>query len=288
MRLSHTAQPQSPLSSLLDKVVSCLLLQPSLLDVTLDSVRVLLLYPHRYNEISAWAVIGLAVRYALFLGLDHAARRPFTQHPTSGISTEEFGRLHVWYNLLRCDFNLMLTSGLPISLDLIVSSEIARPGGVGHRVKSRGRNTSGRRLDADGLKKLNYSPDELERAWSVRLADSESQHGQLPITSVRYRACPLLAARPAAAVLVDSIEASLIAAAQILISLSTMGEHYIAQLRSSDASSFPVGSFEADLEAVRRLRYAVDSTWISHTFAVTYLVLCYTRGTVDGTISFLF
>lgn len=34
--------------------------------------------------------------------------------------------------------------------------------------------------------------------------------------------------------------------------------------------------------AVRRLYYAVDPIWISHTFAVIFLVLCYIRGVVDG------
>ncbi|KAL3455150.1 hypothetical protein BJX64DRAFT_298043 [Aspergillus heterothallicus] len=326
MRFSNPLT-HSTLTALLDQAVSRLLLRPTLSDVTLDSVRVFLLYAQwmpctaqenqppksRYNEISAWAVLGLAVRYALFLGIDHAALRPFAQYPPAAPSAEEVGRLRVWYNLLTCDFNLMLTSGLPASLDPAPSAQVARRFGTHalaqkpadlrvaglvelvalvHRVMRRGGDASRRRLDAEGLQRLNQALDEWERGWGVRLAHSESQHVQLPFTSVRwYRLAlnsaalaPFLAARPAAPTLVDSMQASLTAAAQILISLSCMGEHYTAQLRSSDRSSFPVGPLQADPEAVGRLRYAVDSTWISHTFAVTYLVFCYTKGAVDANL----
>ncbi|KAL2824975.1 hypothetical protein BJY01DRAFT_163402 [Aspergillus pseudoustus] len=332
IRFSHPPKAHSTLTALLDQAISRLLLRPTLSDVTLDSVSVLLLYAQwmpcttqgnqppksRYNEISAWAVLGLAVRYALFLGLDHAALRPFAQYPAMEPSAEEVSRLRVWYNLLTCDFNLMLTSGLPASLDPAPSAQVAKRFGTHplaqkpadlrvaglvelvslvQRVMRRGSDASSRRrLDADGLQRLNNSLDEWERAWGVRLVHSESQHGQLPFTSVRwYRLAlnstaltPFLASRPAvAAILVHSIEASLTAAAQILISLSCAGEHYTAQLQSSDQSSFPRGQFQADPEAVGRLRYAVDSTWISHTFAVTYLVFCYTKGAVDENLQII-
>jgi len=49
-----------------------------------------------------------------------------------------------------------------------------------------------------------------------------------------------------------------------------------------NANKYKRGHFYADASAIKRLYYAVDSTWISQTFAVTFLVLCYVRGTIDG------
>lgn len=78
------------------------------------------------------------------------------------------------------------------------------------------------------------------------------------------------------------LETSLTAASQILISLSSHGRDYVWNLDSQNTSTFPVGPITADAEGSKRLFYAVDSTWISHTFAVTFVVLCYVRGVIDG------
>ncbi|PYI03542.1 hypothetical protein BO78DRAFT_193882 [Aspergillus sclerotiicarbonarius CBS 121057] len=327
----HSPDParNSSLTALLDQAVSRLLLRPTLSDVTLDSIRVLLLYAQwmpytadddqppksRYNEISAWAVLGLAVRYALFLGLDQKALRPFAQSSTAVVSADEIARLRIWYNLLTCDFNLMLTSGLPASLDPTASGQLARRFGVHrmaqqpadlrvaglvelvalvHRTMRRCGDVSGRQLNVEGLRQLNLSFDEWEKTWVARLAHTESQHNQLPFTSVRwYRLAlssaglaPLLSAsRPPPTSLVPALvpllATSLTAAAQILLSLSSNAADYIWQLDSRDRDSFPQGELEVDPAAVQRLRYAVDSTWISHTFALTFLVLSYTRGLID-------
>ncbi|RAK98738.1 Zn(II)2Cys6 transcription factor [Aspergillus ibericus CBS 121593] len=327
----HNPDPaiNSSFPALLDQAVSRLLLRPALSDVTLDSIRVLLLYAQwmpyaaeddqspksRYNEISAWAVLGLAVRYALFLGLDQKALRPLAHSPTAPLSADEFARLRVWYNLLTCDFNLMLTSGLPASLDPTASGKLAcrfgahrmaqqpadlRVAGLVelvslvYRTMRRCGDVSGRQLNVEGLRQLYLSLDEWEKTWVARLAHTESQHNQLPFTSVRwYRLAlssaalaPLMSAsRPPQTVLlprlVPLLATSVTAAVQILLSLSNGAEEYIWQLDSRDPASFRPGELEVDRAAVQRLRYAVDSTWISHTFAVIFLVLCYTRGLID-------
>ncbi|OJJ46431.1 hypothetical protein ASPZODRAFT_1961848 [Penicilliopsis zonata CBS 506.65] len=183
------------LTSLLDQAVSRLLLRPSLTDVTLDSIRVLLLYAqwmpytaegNRYNEISAWAVLGLAVRYAQFLGLEASALSPFQACSSSNpaaITGDHLARIRVWYNLLTCDFNLMLTSGLPASLDPEASAQVARRFGghraaqqpadlrvaglvelvaLVHRAMRRGGDASGRKMNAEGLHALNVLLDEWE------------------------------------------------------------------------------------------------------------------------------
>ncbi|KZF19673.1 hypothetical protein L228DRAFT_285614 [Xylona heveae TC161] len=331
----------SDLTALLDMAVSRLLLRPTPADVTLDSIRVLLLYAQwmpcsrddedngaskvpldahyqpksRYNEISAWAVLGLAVRYALFLGLDRAAIAPF-EGPIKSVSEEDICRLRVWYNLLTCDFNLMLTSGLPTSLDPAPSAKVAQrfsshraaqqPGdlrvsalvglvAIVHRGMRICNDASGRQLDTLCLRKINVELDEWERSWYIRLRHTESQHNQLPFTSVRwYRLAlnsaavgPVLssmdrtAPQPLQVWLLQSLGTCLTAASQMLLSLSSYGAEYIWKLDSQNMSTFPDGPFEIDSAAVKRLYYAVDSTWISHTFAVTFLVLCYVRGAID-------
>ena len=68
----------------------------------------------------------------------------------------------------------------------------------------------------------------------------------------------------------------------MLISLSTDGGTYVWGLESQNLKSFPNRPFHVDNAAIRRLYYAVDPTWISYTFAVTFLVLCYIRGVIDG------
>lgn len=74
----------------------------------------------------------------------------------------------------------------------------------------------------------------------------------------------------------------------MLLSLSSDGESRVWKLETRNLSSFPDGPFQIDVAAIRRLYYAVDSIWISHTFAVIFLVLCYIRGAVDGAFLFDF
>ncbi|KAJ5585155.1 uncharacterized protein N7459_004955 [Penicillium hispanicum] len=195
------------LTNLLDKAVSRLLLRPTPSDVTLDSIRVLLLYAQwmpcsrededefesgqpssrapssRYNEISAWAVLGLAVRYATLMGLERSAIAPFRE-PTKEPSEHDVSRLRVWYNLLTCNFNLMLTSGLPASVDPALSVQVAQsfsshsmtqyPGdvrvtglvelvGIVYRAMCSSGDISGRQLQTHSLQKLNVDLDTWER-----------------------------------------------------------------------------------------------------------------------------
>ncbi|KAJ5150908.1 uncharacterized protein N7482_010160 [Penicillium canariense] len=137
----------------------------------------------RYNEISAWAVLGLAVRYANLLGLDRSAITPFRE-TTKDPSEHDVSRLRVWYNLLTCSFNLMLTSGLPASIDPALSVEAAQsfgshtrrqyPGdlrvtglvelvGIVYRAMCSSGDVSARQLQARSLQKLNSDLDAWER-----------------------------------------------------------------------------------------------------------------------------
>lgn len=135
----------SDLVTLLDAAISRLLLRPTLADATLDTIMSLLLYLQwmprgntrsmasgsldsssatkggtktRYNDMSAWAVFGLSLRYASFMGLDRKALTPFLHGGTaSAITTQDVDSMRVWLNLVTYDCNLTLTSGLPSSLD---------------------------------------------------------------------------------------------------------------------------------------------------------------------------
>lgn len=198
------------LTKLLDKAVSKLLLRPTPSDVTLDSICVLLLYAQwmpcskeddedenvecqstyrepkaksRYNEISAWVVLGLAERYSVLLGLEQSATSLF-KTPNKVPSIEDVKRLRVWYNLLTCNFNLMLTSGLPASIDPGPSVQVAwrfvshglmqSPAdlrvrglvelvGIVHLAMSSSGDKSGRQLQRSCLEKLNSDLDDWER-----------------------------------------------------------------------------------------------------------------------------
>ncbi|KAJ5634707.1 hypothetical protein N7528_002549 [Penicillium herquei] len=336
------------LTCLLDKAVSRLLLRPTPSDVTLDSIRVLLLYAQwmpcvreqedevenddsaprfprsRYNEISAGAVLGLAMRYALLMGLDRSVLAPFQTRdvlPTA----DHISKMRVYYNLLTCNFNLMLTSGFPASIDfdpemavrmartfsshndsqypgdLRVSGLVELVALVNRTMRTSG-DISGRRLGPATLMKLNMELDEWERTWIVRLTpfkeDTPSNHNQMPFNSVRWYRLSLNSASltPLLSVeahdpgrlqrdpLLQMLKTSLTSAAQMILSLSIHGARYVWSLDSQDMSTFPDGPYHSDSDSISRLHYTVDSTWISHTFAVTFLVLCYLRGIVDDNL----
>lgn len=78
-----------------------------------------------------------------------------------------------------------------------------------------------------------------------------------------------------------ALETSLTAAAQILFSLSKSAADHVWSLSSQDPSTFPLGVFTVDPAARRSLDHAVDSIWVSHAFALIFLVLCYVRGQID-------
>jgi hypothetical protein len=137
----------------------------------------------RYNEISAWVVLGLAERYSILLGLEQSATS-FFDNPNKDPSVEDANRLRVWYNLLTCNFNLMLTSGLPASIDPAPSVKVARnfasydlmhsPAdvrvrglvelvGIVHLAMSSCGDRSGRQLQPSCLEQLNSDLDNWER-----------------------------------------------------------------------------------------------------------------------------
>lgn len=320
--------------SLLDRYISRLVLRPRPCDINLDSVQALLLYAQwmpfdenhgeaasripstpksRYNDVSAWAVLGLAARYAKLLRINQ-------QLATTGRNNyyeDDFARYRTYYNLISCDFNLMLSSGLPVSIDptstrqgmheIVESGRSQLPGdlrivalielvAVTYQTLVKCGDFSGRNLDPRSLRSLNADLDHWERLWTIKLAHTDSQHNQLPFTSVRWYRLALNSAsltplfsseqqvRPRHSDLssLQCLESSLTAACQIVFSYSSNAGNLVFDIESQLPSSFPVGLFKLDREALHRMQYAVDSSWISFTFAITFLVLCFVRQVVDG------
>lgn len=318
--------------SLFDQCISRLLLRPLPPDINLDSVQALLLYAQwmpsdekhredasrrpscprsRYNDVSAWAVLGLAARYAKLLRIN----QDLATIGQNDYYEDDFARFRTYYNLISCDFNLMLSSGLPVSIDptstrqgmheLVGSDRSQLPGdlrivalielvALTYQTLTKCGDFSGRKLDPRSLRSLNTDLDQWERLWTVKLAHTNSQHNQLPFTSVRwYRLAlnsaslaPLFSseqpARPSHLLSLQCLETSLTAACQILFSYTLDAGSYVWYVESQLPSSFPEGPFQLDPEALQRMQYAVDSSWISFTFAITFLVLCFVRRIVDG------
>lgn len=108
--------------SLLDENITTLLLKSTPSDINLEAVQALLVYlqwmpleasnlnaplPHqhrsRFNDVSAWSITGLAIRQALFMGLDRSVEAPFTSQERGAITEYDMRRMRVWLNLLSID-----------------------------------------------------------------------------------------------------------------------------------------------------------------------------------------
>ncbi|KAK6073852.1 hypothetical protein SCUP234_07035 [Seiridium cupressi] len=274
--------------ALLDKTISRLLLSPTPNDASVDSIRALMLYlqwmpcapknspddssvgPHsrrpklktRYNDMSAWAVFGLALRYASFLNLERLAFAPFQNPTKTAISRDDVDRMRTWLNLITYDCNLTLTSGLPISVNPLPAMKVVRdfcmhrtaqdPGDLRYgalielaciiqRVKGSDGGTSNRQPTVPNLKKANVEMEEWERHWLQQLKHTPLQHIQLPFTSLRwYRLSlnssilrPLLSSSTRSQTDIFQVwtlgflETSITAASQILLSLVTNAHQFI-------------------------------------------------------------
>ncbi|KAJ0316414.1 hypothetical protein COL5a_011613 [Colletotrichum fioriniae] len=336
-RFTNTSTPDAQrrymaLVSLLDHSLSRLLLRPNLADVNLDHIRAILLYIQwmpidnisnstrstRYNAISAWSMLGLAIRYALFLGLHQNAVLPFNSNDGATPTLEDVGQLRVWINLLTCDAALTLSSGLPATLNpdpvVAVADRFRSHRSASHpddtrssatcelvsilkRAVRRSGSPNARSLDAACLQQVNLELDTWEADWNSVIGD-QIQHYQMPFTTLRsYRlsinsAClsPLLRASGGpgriSIYVLQALEVSLHTAALTIFALSEQSTHQTwGNYKTVDA--LPKGSYTPDTEAINRIKYSVDSTWISYSFATMFLVLCYKNGIVDEDLRIL-
>ncbi|KAL2879199.1 hypothetical protein SGCOL_005322 [Colletotrichum sp. CLE4] len=336
-RFTNTSTPDAQrrymaLVSLLDHSLSRLLLRPNLADVNLDHIRAILLYIQwmpidnisnptrsiRYNAISAWSMLGLAIRYALFLGLHQNAVLPFNSNDGSKPTLEDVGRLRVWINLLTCDAALTLSSGLPATLnpDPVVavadcfrshrsashpddtrSSATCELVSILKRAVRRSGSPNARSLDAACLQQVNLELDTFEADWNPAIGD-QIQHYQMPFTTLRsYRlsinsACLTSLLRASGGpgrisiYMLQALEVSLHTAALTIFALSEQST-YQPWANYKTVEALPTGSYTPDMDAINRIKYSVDSTWISYSFATMFLVLCYKNGIVDEDLRIL-
>ncbi|KAL5372389.1 hypothetical protein DPSP01_013555 [Paraphaeosphaeria sporulosa] len=270
----------------------------------------------RYNEMSTWVVFGLALRYAEFCGLEQKVLGSFQDDRSLATATsEDMDAMRVWLNLVTYDCNLTLTSGMPSSLDPRPLSARAyrfcshpaaqKPDDVRYastvelaciiqNVRYQKDNITDRNQVLAVITEANGEFNNWQRRWFDRLGNTKLQQCQMPFTSVRwYRLAlnssllravlsqtqPELLSLPSWAT--QPMTVSLTAASQIFLSVSKCSFESVSTLESWRPSTFPEGSLLLDPEARRSLHHAVDSTWISYTFAITFLVLCYLRGLVD-------
>lgn len=216
-------------STLWDTAISRLLLTPIPSDASMDAVCSLLLYSQwmpyaqdqdqedgqpksRYNDLSAWVVFGLVVRYATFLGLERSALQ-FTSATSTSTSLRQ---ARIWLNLVTYDCNLTLTSGLPSSIEATRVEGMARAFGqhrlaqfpgdgryaalvelacILQRAKEGGGAEGGSSSSSfthghasiDVLKRANMGFEDWQRHWLPKLKHTHMQHNQLPFASLRVR-----------------------------------------------------------------------------------------------------
>ncbi|PWN18411.1 hypothetical protein BCV69DRAFT_72240 [Microstroma glucosiphilum] len=274
-------------------------------------------YESRYSEISAGSLLGLVGRYAHSIGLEAASLPPF-----EGLKGQRRA-YKTWHNLLTCDANLMLTSGFPPSTHaasaaetalvlpehgLSVSDEDVRVAGLLElaAIAQRAIPRAGLLQDISRgvLERFNAELDKWEKVWALRLRERRIRHDQMPFTSLRwYRLAinssvlrPLLSTPLTSATrnlqysFVEPLDQSLTAAARILVAYTVSAEQYLPGLKHHIPTSFPEEEkdWKIDDEAVRKLCFAVDSYWVTMTFAVVFLALCYIRGRIDEDCALIF
>lgn len=137
---------------------------------------------------SAWAVFGLALRYASFLNLGHQAMAPFHAKDKAELKEEDMARMRTWLNLVTYDCHLTLTSGLPVSINPATTARLVpewcahgmtqEPGDlryaalvelacIAQRAKNPDSGTLNRHPSVGSLKKANVELEEWERYVNV-------------------------------------------------------------------------------------------------------------------------
>lgn len=247
---------------------------------------------------------------------------PFSQAAIENLTQQDFGRMRVWINLLTCDYHLMLSSGMPASLDPRAVNKIVRyfsaqddalqPDdsrlaavselvGIIHRASKSSGDPSVRALDSASLKKANSEFDDWEVFWSPALGMRDSCiYHKLPFTSLRWYRLAINSARLGSIIspskslqsvslqlpMLQALDISLLSAAQIIFALSDQ-KHRTWTIQPQSLASFPSGELAVDEGGLAGFRFAVDSSWIAHSFAAVFLVLCYLRGVIDDELQIL-
>ncbi|KAK7469970.1 hypothetical protein VKT23_001407 [Stygiomarasmius scandens] len=308
------------------------LVQPSPADVTLETVQALLLYVQwmpldvlesssspgsdlyksrsHYTNSNLWSVLGLAIRQAIFIGLDKSVD---AFNPLSEAKDEDIKRLRVWINLLYMDQHLALTTKLPMTLDPVPTARIARAFAshsnaqstdlqlaglcelvaIGHRAAGSCRNAPYTVLDDVSLQKVNAELNEWQSIWSFTFCNSGFEHYsvQIPFTTLRwYRlALNFVALGP----IITSnhgqfynhpssdLRTGIEAAISMLYCFSANSDHPLSLLNTLQLTGLqPLSPLIANT-IISTSRYNPDTSWITYAYAVVILALSYDRNIID-------
>ncbi|TRM58799.1 hypothetical protein BD626DRAFT_510600 [Schizophyllum amplum] len=316
----------------LDQCIMALLLRPTSADMCLETVQGLLLYAQwmplevpqpgattlprsRFNDVSAWSMIGHAIRQALFIGLERCVYA--FSGPPAEVTEEDMRRMRVWVNLVSCDHHLVLTARLPMTLDPFPATRVARAFGANPRAEptdlryaglceliaivNRAARHSGDAalcaLDAVSLQKANRDLDEWDSVWTVVFSSSgyAQFNTQMPFTALRWYRLGLnvvslgpgfFSGRPGEQREPTSpaLRTSIDAAASMLHCLSAEAAH--APLGQT-LRALPRTPLTVNPKALASFRFSIDAYWVTHAFATVFLALAFERGAIDQDLNII-
>ncbi|KAL1718068.1 hypothetical protein EV715DRAFT_253034 [Schizophyllum commune] len=320
----HPRYPQ--IIGQLDQCIMSLFLRPTSADMCLETVQALLLYAQwmplevpatgstslprsRFNDVSAWSMIGHAIRQALFIGLERCV---YAFNGAQEVTEEDMRRMRVWVNLLSTDHHLVMTARLPMTLDPFPATSVARAFGgnplaeptdlryaglceliaIVNRAARHSGDAALCALDPVSLQKANNDLDEWDSVWTVVFSSTpgfQQFNTQMPFTALRWYRLglnvvslgPGFFSRRASdkrEPMVTALRTSVDAAASMLHCLSAEAAH--APLGQT-LRTLPRTPLTVNPKALASFRFSIDAYWVTHAFATVFLALAFERGAID-------
>ncbi|ORY23121.1 hypothetical protein BCR39DRAFT_549915 [Naematelia encephala] len=299
------------LVSLLDREMTRLILRPRPADLCLETVQAWMIYSHwmpvdktpnayrsRFSESSVWHCLGLAIRWAVLLGLDSSAHLPFV-NPTHPTTLQDARVFRTMMYLTESDHYLAISARKPPTLapsqifhalPRYLRSEWVQP--TDTRLASLLRvvqavHVMGDRADcAESVEAFNHDVDAVESDFLSSTAsinpgfDKMGQH--FPFTSLRwYRLAFASTILPPAGNWRNAGEPfrmSVEWASQILFHLSSSASMSPLHL----APGFTHAPLEPDEDLVQLLSFAIDQYFVVIAYTASFLVLAWQSGAIDN------
>lgn len=303
------------LNLLLRHALSSLILN-SEIEAKLESLEALQVYAHwmsiplegSLTNRSAWNIIGLALRMSKQMGLEHRVVQAFNgeKHPQK----EDFRLLRVTLNLLSLDYQFMLSSRSPVTMDPTAIVSIARQFllhensdiediklialGELAMILHYAFDKTGRlgTLDWASLRQLNCRFDEWETNWKTMLAMNmpcDVDLSQIPFTSLRwYRIALNMLPIPRLLSLdlspnvsdqaMECLNQCMTSSAEMLSCFLVDGNG--KQLDRAEFKNW--ANYHINEELANSFQFSIDSYWISHAFSLTFLCFLYQKGIMNA------
>lgn len=300
---------------LLKHALSSLILN-SEIEAKLESLEALQVYAHwmsiplegSLTNRSAWNIIGLALRMSKQMGLEHRVVQAFNGEKDP--RKEDFRLLRVTLNLLSLDYQFMLSSRSPVTMDPTAIVSIARQFllhensdiediklialGELAMILHYAFDKTGRlgTLDWASLRQLNCRFDEWETNWKTMLAMNlpcEVDLSQIPFTSLRwYRIALNMLPIPRLLSLDLSPNVSdqaMECLNQCMTSSAEMLSCFLVdangkQLDRTDFKNW--AHYRVNEQLTGSFQFSIDSYWISHAFSLTLLCFLFQKGIIGS------